>query len=253
MSALPEELIVSAILDAISEQRLPAGAKLGEQALSDLFQCNRANVRRALATLAAQHVVELRPNRGAFVVTPSPQEARDVFQARRAIERTIARQAASHASAADIAFLRQNILAEAEAHSRHDTPTELRLSRQFHMYLAQMSGNQVLERFLSELTMRSTLILGIYASNDHSCASEPEHIGIVDALETGDRDRLLALTDHHLRHLEAALNFDLPPQAPFSLQDQLFSPQAALTERGSEPVSARSSEPRSGGLLTAGE
>lgn len=91
MKDSPEDQIVNAILDAISEQRLPAGTKLGEQALSDLFSCNRANVRRALASLAAQQVVELRPNRGAFVMTPSPKEARDIFQARRAIERTIAR------------------------------------------------------------------------------------------------------------------------------------------------------------------
>lgn len=222
MSALPEDQIVSAILDAVAEQRLPAGAKLGEQALSDLFQCNRANVRRALATLAAQNVVDLRPNRGAFVVTPSPQEARDVFQARRAIERTIARQAASRATPENIAYLRENILAEAEAHRLNDKPTELRLTRQFHMYLAQIAGNQVLERFLSELTMRSTLILGIYSLSAHSCASEAEHMRIVDALEAGDEDLLLKLTDSHLRHLEAHLNFDIPQSAPASLQDQLF-------------------------------
>lgn len=98
MGSSPEDMIIASVIDAISEQRLPAGAKLGEQALSDLFSCNRANVRRALASLAAQHVVELRPNRGAFVMTPSPKEAKDIFQARRAVERTIARQAPGAAS-----------------------------------------------------------------------------------------------------------------------------------------------------------
>lgn len=226
MKDSPEDLIVNAILDAIAEQRLPAGTKLGEQALSDLFSCNRANVRRALASLAAQQVVELRPNRGAFVMTPSPKEARDIFQARRAIERTIARHASGQASPDDIAFLRGNILEEAAARRAGDKPAELRASRQFHMRVAQIAGNLVLERFLSELTMRSTLILGLYSPTGSSSCAEDEHDRIVDALEAGSTDELVRLADEHLRHLEAGLNFDEPPAAPMSLQEQLMVPRS---------------------------
>lgn len=222
MDSQPESQIVEAVLNAISEQRLPAGAKLAEQALSEMFNCNRANVRRALASLAANQVVELRPNRGAFVVTPSAEEAREVFQARRAIERTIARQAILRVSDDDIANLRADIAAEADARARKDKPTELRLSQQFHMYLARLSGNRVLERFLAELTMRSTLILGMYPSDSHSCSGCDEHIGIVDALMARDEELLLHRTDAHLRHLEAGLNFDRPAVSSVSLKDQLL-------------------------------
>ena len=222
MDAQPENQIVTAVLNAISEQRLPAGAKLGEQALSDLFQCNRANVRRALASLAAKHVVELRPNRGAFVIAPSGQEAREIFQARRAIERTIARQAVTRVSDDDITCLRRNIAAETEARTLRDKPTELRLSQQFHMSLARLSGNRILARFLAELTMRSTLILGMYSKEGHSCSNCDDHVGIVDALMARDAELLLRLTDEHLRHLEAELDFDLPPVSSVSLKDQLF-------------------------------
>ena len=222
MDAQPESQIVNAVLNAISEQRLRAGEKLGEQMLSELFNCKRANVRRALASLAAKQVVELRPNRGAFVVAPSAQEAREIFQARRAIERTIARQAVARVSDSDIAYLRANIAAETEARLHRDKPTELRLSQQFHMYLAQLSGNRVLERFLAELTMRSTLILGMYPGEGHSCSNCDDHTGIVDALMARDEELLLRLTDQHLRHLEAGLNFDLPPVSSISLRDQLL-------------------------------
>lgn len=232
MDAQPENQIVSAVIDAISEQRLPAGAKLGEQALSDLFGCNRANVRRALASLAAQQVVELRPNRGAFVVTPSAQEAREIFQARRAIERTIARQAVLRVTDEDIGCLRANIAAETRARATRDRPTELRMSQQFHMYLARIAGNRVLERFLAELTMRSTLILGMYAGEGHFCASCDDHIGIVDALMARDETLLLRLTDEHLRHLEAEIDFDLPSASSLSLQDRLFGTPAGPRKTG---------------------
>lgn len=222
MDAQPENLIVRAVLDAISEQRLPAGAKLGEQVLSDLFGCNRANVRRALTALAAMQVIELRPNRGAFVVTPSPQDAQEVFQARRAVERMLVRHALPRVTADDIAYLRDNIATETAARKNRDKLTELRTSQQFHMYIARLSGNGILERFLEELTMRSTLILGMYARDTHSCANCDDHNRIVDALHAGDESLLLQQIDDHLRHLEAGLDFDRPLSSPVSLADQLF-------------------------------
>ena len=115
---IPEQAIISSITAAVSEHRLPAGTKLGEQMLSDLFNCNRANVRRALSTLATMHVVQLQPNRGAFISTPSPKEAGDVFEARRTIERTLARSVVKNASPQDITHMRDTIAAEAQARAR---------------------------------------------------------------------------------------------------------------------------------------
>lgn len=217
----PEEAITEAILTAVSEQRLPAGSKLGEQSLSDLFECNRANVRRALTALAAQHVVELRPNRGAFVVTPSPEEAREVFEARRTIERTLARNVVERASAEDIAYMRENIVQEARARAANEKPLELRLSRVFHMQLAKIAGNRVLERFLAELSLRTTLILGLYSAAGTSGCAEDEHARIVDEIEAGDSDRLVSLIDAHLRHLEAGLDFSRSGTRNLTLAEQL--------------------------------
>lgn len=222
MDAQPESQIINAVLDAISEQRLPAGAKLGEQPLSDLFNCNRANVRRALASLAAQHVVVLRPNRGAFVVAPSAEEAREVFEARRTIEEKLGRQAVHRVTNDDIARLRANIAAETAAREARDKPTELRTSQQFHMYIARLAGNRVLERFLAELTMRSTLILGMYSRGGSGCAGCRDHNQIVDALMARDEGLLVRLIDEHLRYLEAELDFGRSPIAPGSLREQLL-------------------------------
>jgi len=154
-NATPELAIINSIVAAVSEQRLPAGTKLGEQILSEIFSCNRANVRRALSALATMHVVQLLPNRGAFIATPSPKEAGDVFEARRMIERTLARSVIKNACSQDISNMRATIDAEAKARAIGDKPAELRLSRTFHMHLAAIADNQVLERFLSELTQKT--------------------------------------------------------------------------------------------------
>lgn len=217
----PERAIISSITAAVSEQRLPAGTKLGEQMLSDLFNCNRANVRRALSTLATMHVVQLQPNKGAFVSTPSPKEAGDVFDARRTIERALAHSVIENACSQDIVDMRAIIAAEAEARTLGDKPAELRLSREFHMHLATIADNQVLERFLAELTLRTTLILGLYDKVGSSNCAEDEHLGIVQALEARDEVRFIFLIDEHLNHLESGLDFQRTAQPFFTLAEQL--------------------------------
>lgn len=218
---IPEQTIINSITAAVSEQRLPAGTKLGEQMLSDLFDCNRANVRRALSTLATMHVVQLQPNRGAFVSTPSPKEAGDVFEARRTIERTLARKVIKNITRQDITDMRATIAAEAKARAQGDKPAELRLSRTFHMHLATIADNQVLERFLSELTLRTTLIIGLYNKVGSSNCAEDEHLDMVEAIEAKDEKRLLLLIDEHLNHLEAGLDFERSAKPFFSLAEQL--------------------------------
>lgn len=206
-----ETLIVDSILDAIADQRLQAGTKLGEQALSDLFACNRVHVRRALSMLTAWQVVDHLPNRGAYVATPTPQDARDVFQARRAIETTICRNVVRLASDQDIAALHQHLAQEDAARGQDNRPTKIRLSRGFHTLLARIGGNPVLARYLDELTMRSSLIIGLYATGPGTLCAEDEHARIVAAIEARDEAQALALLDQHLRHIEAGIRFDDKP------------------------------------------
>ncbi len=219
--AIPEQIIINSIVAAVSEQRLPAGTKLGEQVLSDLFQCNRANVRRALSTLATMHVVQLQPNRGAFISTPSPKEAEDVFSARRIIERTLACQVINNATVQDMVDMRAIIKAEAEARAQGNKPAELRLSREFHMHLATIADNRVLEHFLNELTLRTTLIIGLYNEAGSSNCAEDEHLSIVQAIEAKDETLLITLIDEHLQHLESGLNFKSTTKSLFDLAEQL--------------------------------
>lgn len=212
-----ETIIVDSILDAIADQRLRAGTKLGEQALSDLFACNRAQVRRALATLTAYQVVYHLPNRGAYVATPTPQDARNIFQARRAIETVICRNAVREATDDDIIALRAHLAEEDAAKGRDNRPAAVRLSRGFHVLLGRIGRNPVLARYLEELTMRSSLIIGLYASGQATLCAEDEHARIVEAIERRDEAEAQRLLDQHLRHIEAGIAFDDNPPATGAL------------------------------------
>jgi DNA-binding GntR family transcriptional regulator len=80
------EALAERIRAAILEHRLAPGAKLTEAQLCEVFGVKRGPIRQALALLATDHLVDLEPNRGAFVASPSLQEVHEVFEMRRIIE-----------------------------------------------------------------------------------------------------------------------------------------------------------------------
>jgi len=76
-----ESRMYIAIYDAVMEHRLPPRTKLTEQALCQIYGLARHNVRKVLALLATDGLVDLEHNRGAFIASPTPEGARLVRQA----------------------------------------------------------------------------------------------------------------------------------------------------------------------------
>ena len=78
--------IYEAVLAALLDGRLPAGTPLREHHLAAMFGATRGRARKVLMRLGHEGRLELIPNRGAFVPTPSLADARRVFAARRVLE-----------------------------------------------------------------------------------------------------------------------------------------------------------------------
>ena len=115
--------MVSAILD----HRLPPGTKLVEDKLAAAFGVSRTRVRPVLVRLANEQVVTLTPNRGASIAQPTPQEALEVFEARRLIEPRLVELFIANATDADIAALRSCIDEEESARASGDMRRAIRL------------------------------------------------------------------------------------------------------------------------------
>lgn len=212
MTENAESRIVEGVVAAIFEQRLKAGTKLSEPELCEIYDCSRTDVRRALVVLATRKTVELKRNRGAFVRVPSQTEAHNVFQARRAIEKTLARNAAQGATKVDLAALDRLVQAEVDARRNGDRARAIRLSGEFHVVLAKLGQNDVLAEFLCELIMRSSLIIGFFAGSSHVLCQDDEHGEIAAAIRSGDGKKASDLVEAHLRHIEAQLVFDTAPE-----------------------------------------
>ncbi|MFM8664622.1 MAG: GntR family transcriptional regulator [Betaproteobacteria bacterium] len=204
--------IVDSITSAIVERRLMPGTKLAEQRLSDIFAVSRTVVRQALNQLSRDRLVTLEPARGAFVATPSVEEAQQVFELRQLLEGAMMRLLVQRLSKAQIAELRAHLKAEREAIALNHVAERTRLLAHFHSLLARMTGNQVLEELQSDLLSRSSLISLMYQSSQSAAESSAEHEAIVDALEHGQVDVAVQLAQSHIEQVERNLRLD--PRAP---------------------------------------
>lgn len=203
------ERLVSAILD----QRLLPGTKLVEDRLAQAFGVSRTRVRPALVRLAHEHLVHLRANRGAVVAEPTPQEGKEVFEARRLIEPSLLRHAMVRASEPDLDGLRACVEAEQKAEQEGNRQAAIRLSGQFHLVLARISGQTTLARMLEGLVSRTSLILMAYgAAQGHRLALHPScgcrgHRALLDALRLRLPDEAVRLMDEHLWAIEQTLDW----------------------------------------------
>lgn len=208
--ALTEEDICQRVRDSVLEQRLAPGTKLTEESLCGVFGVGRTTVRRAFLLLSRDNIVELQRNKGAVIASPSPDEARQVFEARRTVEAALLARAAENASKADITRLRAHLAKEKDALSTADIARWIRLTGEFHLHLAKIAGNDPMFQFLEQLVFRSSLIITLYGRHGraaHSCKGD-EHTRIVDALETGDSTTANKVMAEHLSEIESTLNFD---------------------------------------------
>lgn len=200
--------IYERIHGAILEHRLPPGTKLGEDRLASIFGVSRARVREVLARLAHAQVVELYPQRGAFVARPTIEQAAEVFEARRIIEPAILRLLVEKLTPEKVEFLKQQLEREIDARRRDDKRAIVRLSGEFHVALAELAGNAALARSLRELTSLTCLIIFLYdAPTTTSCRAD-EHAKIIEAIARRDLARAQKLMLGHLEHIEHSLKLD---------------------------------------------
>ena len=208
MESSATSTIAESLTRAIVEHKLLPGTKLGEQKLADHFGVSRTLVRQALFQLSQNRLVSLEPARGAFVSTPSVDEAKQVFAVRLMLESAMTRTFARQVKPAQIKALKAHITAEKKAMDRNDVGQRTELLGDFHVVMAELMGNAVLAQMLGDLISRCALITLMYQSTSAAEHSHEEHEAIVLALANKDEDTAVRLMREHLQHVEEGLTFD---------------------------------------------
>ena len=193
---------------AIVDQRLLPGTKLTELALVEAFGVGRRTVAAALQRLTWERLVVFFPQRGAFVAAPDADEAKDVFDARIAIEAGTTEAVAKAANPKVIARLQANLDQEKELRAKGRIREAIHLSGGFHLLMAELSGNQVLAEQVRLLVARTSLIVNLFDNQMGMAGWHDHHDDLIQLCAQGDSAGAVAMMRQHILELKNSLVLD---------------------------------------------
>ncbi|MDZ4671196.1 MAG: FadR/GntR family transcriptional regulator [Phototrophicales bacterium] len=223
--------ITDRILLLIRERRLQPGDKLPpERDLAVSLGVSRATLREALRSLAMMNVVELKHGSGTYVTSLEPNLLVENFalvfsltqhsflqlvEARKVIEPGTTALVAQHITDDGILQLEKILQRSRDCLQTHpeDFPE---LDIEFHVKIAEFSGNALLSRIMQALTRMSIASSQRTASSDIGYSVHRierairMHEGILDAIKAHDPIMASQRMTDHLMSVEDTLRGDIP-------------------------------------------
>jgi DNA-binding GntR family transcriptional regulator len=202
-------IIANRIRKAIVDGSLPAGMQLGELMLAQQLSVSRGPVREAMQRLIQEGLIRKEPNRGLFVIELDEQDVRDIYLARRTIERTAIAMLTASRDQQTIDALAAMIEEMEKAADSDDWSSVADLDLGFHELLVESTNSKRLVRMFKTLTAETRMCLirleSLYTpmgTRWHALAAE--HRRLLEAIVAGDTEEVVRLLD---AHLDMALRF----------------------------------------------
>jgi GntR family transcriptional repressor for pyruvate dehydrogenase complex len=207
MSLLVEEIQIHGISDAISEQILrlisngalsPGDALPPQRQLASQLGVSLSSLREALRGLAAIGIIEIKPGCGTYVsehAAPAlvrqfdwalllkEEEARELFEARRVIEVSVAGYAAQRATAEHVESLRALGEAMMASWQARDLESLRQQDIRLHLAIAEAAGNSLLLRLAQSLYAVVERFIEIVP---HTTLGLQNHLRVLDAIAQHD-------------------------------------------------------------------
>jgi DNA-binding GntR family transcriptional regulator len=194
------ELIATRLEEDIVLGRRHPRERLIEQDLCEQFNTHRADVRLAFFELEKKGIIQRIPNRGAMVRDLSPQEVREIYAVREELEVMAVRILPFPVARGDIDKLDEIQSKYSAAIDGGDLLEVFYGNLHFHRTLYELCGNICLIETIEQLGQK------VYGIRSYANAypttldrARRDHVGMIAALRTSNRDELIALTRRHLQ------------------------------------------------------
>jgi len=204
MALNTEERAYRSIIHLILSGRYRPGDFLLEQDIAKFLEMSRTPVSRALARLVAEGFLEKMPKKGCYIPLPSPEDAEQVFFARKAVESQAAASAAIHASEEEIGNLQKIIQEDMEAVRKHEKDSFSRINEDFHIGIARASHNAYLLKWVRNIFWRSNVYIFYFDSFYKSVElnipqkTPSQHSSIIQAIAERDPESAAARMREHI-------------------------------------------------------
>lgn len=201
-----EQFVYEELKKAILSRELAPGNQLIESIISEKLNVSRTPIRGALKRLATEGLVNIIPNKGAFVIQPTIEEIIQAYEMRKELEIIGIRFGAKKIDKKDIKELKELTKKEFLSISKKDIEEYLFTNKQFHMKLATKSNNKYLIEFTEKIIDQINIYLILYDLffdvDMETILSPKEHIRIIELLE---QKKFEILEKFLADHLECSL------------------------------------------------
>mgnify|MGYP002478385936 CR=1 FL=1 len=214
------DVVVDAILSGIRSGRLVPGQRLVEADLTHSLSISRGPVREALKRLAAEGIVTLSQNRGAYVRSLSRKDVSDLLKVVEVVTGLVARLAAQRMATG---ILRAEFEAAGTALMEHellgDSPDFMERRREFWDVLITASDNIELIRIMPLMQIHLLrLQFQTHLSKEDRRKQFVEYRAMIEAVLSGNGRRAERITQIHIRRTRLSIS-RLPPEV-FSVGDR---------------------------------
>ena len=173
--------------------------ELKEVAIGEELGVSRTPVREAFRQLELEGLIQIIPNKGAYVTGITEKDVKDSYMIRALLEGLCARWATEHITREQMEEMEENIyLSKFHAQKGHlDQLAEL--DNRFHDIMYEACNSKILEHQLKDFhqyvlrVRRKTL-----ASKNRGPKSNEEHEEILQAIKAGDGERAEQLANRHM-------------------------------------------------------
>lgn len=182
------------------------GQALSEQDIADQLGVSRQPVREAFIKLADAGLLQIKPQRGSFIVKISVRQVFDARFVREAVEVAVVARAAAEATASQIEEFRANLKQQAIAIDERDHGRFMELDEAFHRSIALSVGCDYAWRVVEET--KAQMDRARYLSMPDATPLPrlvAQHTSIVDAIAAHDAGAAQAAMSLHLREILSSL------------------------------------------------
>lgn len=223
-AAITEAQLYASIEGALLGGQLPAGTALRERHLAEAFGVTRGMVRKVLTRLGQLGKLEVHPNRGAFVPTPTVQQVTDAYQARIALECGALLELAPRLTSAQLQRLKRFVLSE-----KHSAATgqarqhAVLIAGNFHCEVVGLLQSPTLLSMCEQLIARTQMYVALYEPETASECAPAEHLQVLEALDQRDAVAAAAAMKAHLLLVQNRVLQRMQPRSSAPVADILKS------------------------------
>ena len=175
--------------------------ELKEVAIGEELGVSRTPVREAFRQLELEGLIQIIPNKGAYVTGITAKDVKDIYMIRSSLEGMCARLATENITEEQLEELEENVYLAAFHASKGHMEQMTELDNRFHHILYDACHSKMLERLLVDFHQYVARIRQkTLSTKERGIASNNEHRQIMEAIKAGNADEAERLATLHMNN-----------------------------------------------------